>query len=488
MEHKSVIIIGGGMSGIKTAIDLFHGGVEDTLILEARSRLGGRILSKESPSNNGVVYDLGASWFHDGLKNPLFEKSKKLGNIDYYFDDGKSAFYSATEDGIVESWKFDAVVDEFYTYSALTYESDPDKQDMSIKDMWKEYSSQFNDRLNENQRKHAPAVIRMWTELWLGESWDQLSAKLSLERNSMHHLGRNIFIKSGYTKVLENELNELPKSYRKASIKLEAQVKKIDFSDPKRIKLQLSNGGKEYSCDYLVVTVPQTVLAITEKDDPQYIEWTPKVPTPISELIKDLKFSSLGKVVLEFDECFWPKDFDRFYALTTNVPKIDINDKGCSETIIEAWDFPALFLNFQAIHNVPALVILTQRPLSGYIEELLQRGHSDKVWHIYKPILEKIAKNSQIPAPTNILCSPWNGEKYSRGSYGTSLVGAEDSAAIVEKFQQGFQNRIRFAGTETMGDTSSGCVHGAWYSGQREAKAILKSMSSGEKEVLAESR
>jgi len=63
------IIVGAGLSGLTTAYMLHKQGETDFLILEARSRIGGRIFTK-----NGV--DLGATWFqnyHQYVKDLLTE-------------------------------------------------------------------------------------------------------------------------------------------------------------------------------------------------------------------------------------------------------------------------------------------------------------------------------------------------------------------------------------------------------------------------------
>ena len=56
------VIIGGGLSGLALATRLHQAGV-DYVLLEARERLGGRILSREF---DGAVFDLGPAWFWPG--------------------------------------------------------------------------------------------------------------------------------------------------------------------------------------------------------------------------------------------------------------------------------------------------------------------------------------------------------------------------------------------------------------------------------------
>jgi len=58
-EKVDTIIIGGGLSGIYTAF-LLAAKKKSLVLLEARSRVGGRILS---PEHEGFFTDLGPSWY-----------------------------------------------------------------------------------------------------------------------------------------------------------------------------------------------------------------------------------------------------------------------------------------------------------------------------------------------------------------------------------------------------------------------------------------
>ncbi|WP_042397420.1 flavin monoamine oxidase family protein [Streptacidiphilus carbonis] len=67
MPHRDshdVIVVGAGASGLATATALHAAGL-DTLCLEARDRVGGRLLSVPT-SRPGRALDLGATWFWDG--------------------------------------------------------------------------------------------------------------------------------------------------------------------------------------------------------------------------------------------------------------------------------------------------------------------------------------------------------------------------------------------------------------------------------------
>jgi len=59
LERVDAVVVGGGLAGLTTARDLTARGLS-AVVLEARSRVGGRILNHTFP--NGVVVELGGQW------------------------------------------------------------------------------------------------------------------------------------------------------------------------------------------------------------------------------------------------------------------------------------------------------------------------------------------------------------------------------------------------------------------------------------------
>lgn len=73
------LIVGGGLAGLTAARHLHQSGI-DFLLLEARDRLGGRILSTDAtgqPSDDG--FDLGPSWFWPGMRPAMNYLVEDLG-------------------------------------------------------------------------------------------------------------------------------------------------------------------------------------------------------------------------------------------------------------------------------------------------------------------------------------------------------------------------------------------------------------------------
>lgn len=454
--HSQVIVIGAGLAGIKTALDLHNAGVTDVLILEATSRVGGRLKSIDASKSNKVKFDLGALWFHDGLNNPLYEKARKKGNIDFYHDDGKHIYFLEKEN-VIDSYRFLQVTEEIMTFACFYFEK-TSADDISLKDLCMIYMQEYKNELSEDQKQYGVGAVRMWAELWHGAPWDQVSARYIFADS---HLGRNILVKSGYINVFNNEYHELPQKFRNQNILLDCKVSKIDYT---RLFIALTTTKGVFTCDHLVVTVPQTCLKEKNPLNSAYIEWAPRLPPQIERVLPEVYFGSLGKVIFEFDECFWPKDVDRFYGLSTR----DVDSK-TSE--IASWDYPALFLNYQRFAGVPAIVVLTQSPLSAHIETL----DEDAIWKLFLPLFAAIS-TGEVKKPHTIRRTEWNREPLLRGSYASVAIGSMDPLEIIAAFVEGIEGRIGFAGAETMDDSSNGCAHGAWFSGQREARRILNEM------------
>lgn len=461
----SVIIIGAGMAGVKTALDLYQAGELNTVILESRDRLGGRLVLHKLTLNPNVSYDFGASWFHDALANPLLDKAKKLGNISYFWDDGKHV-YLDKDSKHIDTWNFQTAVAEFNTYCHHVYEKNPSKPDMSLSQLFDEYRAAQGSNLTGAQAEYARQTVRLWSELWDGLSWTDTSAKGAAEDDG--HLGRNAFVNNGFYSVYKNELDGLPQWYQDKNIKLNTQVTGIDYSNDKQVSVTTAT-GEVLVADYVVVTVPVSLLRLTDPVDECYLKWTPELPRRFTDLWPLSQFSSLGKVVFEFDKPFWPEDVHRFYVLGSDAADSDGSGKP------QPWQYPSIFVNYYAMSGTPSLVALTQDPLSSQIENMTP----DQIWALFEPAMRQIAVKPVIK-PFNVLNTPWNKDKWVRGSYMGSRVDS-NLTVLCDTLADGLNDRVRFAGAETMADSSNGCAHGAWISGEREARHIVKHMKKRSK-------
>lgn len=135
-KHVEIVIIGAGMAGLSAAKHLMKNGRSDFLILEARNRIGGRIISidvgsqkvRQSRCPRGILpprvivelcnqtvvrildllllpiypsfqVELGANWIHGVLGNPMFEMAVAHGLVSIVNIPKPHKIVAATEDG-----------------------------------------------------------------------------------------------------------------------------------------------------------------------------------------------------------------------------------------------------------------------------------------------------------------------------------------------------------------------------------------------------
>lgn len=478
MQQTRVLVIGAGVSGLKAASDLSKSGLfsdDDIIVVEAQNRIGGRIKTDRTTSVHGVPYDLGGAWFHDYLTNSVLRDCIKDGsfdvNSDGYFDDKDCAFFSRECDGqldMTES-KLVRVGEDIDKFIELHYAESLDAQDMPLPEIVDLYYKKYGAFLTPTQKQYAARLLR-FLELWYGISHKDISAKYAV----MDHQGRNFYNKKGYSFVID----KLARSLR-CRILLEHQVSKISRDvrgGLRRHVVEFAN-GQSIAADYLVVSVPQSILQL--ESGPQAIHWAPPLPESTQRALKSVHFGALGKVVLEFDHIWWDNSQDRFTVLSDSDERI-----AQTNTLVPSpWQYPIHIVNYGRVFaGVPSLVILIQSPVTDYLE-----ANPDKAWEYMKPMVAKMnVGKKEVPDPAKVMVTDWTQNPFARGAYSAVYPGDSPDDLIINlsgEFDMvglGADSSIRFAGEHTIAE-GAGCIHGAYDSGTRAASWIIKDVSGNSK-------
>lgn len=89
-----VVVIGGGFSGLQAARDVHAAGFQ-TVLLEAKPRIGGRSHSIPLSSGKGIV-ELGATWINKTTQPKIYELTQKYGlECADQYTDGDMVFQTA---------------------------------------------------------------------------------------------------------------------------------------------------------------------------------------------------------------------------------------------------------------------------------------------------------------------------------------------------------------------------------------------------------
>lgn len=473
-----VCVIGAGVSGLKAANTLLNHpqspySAADVVVLEAQDRIGGRINTNTSSSKLGFSYDLGAAWFHDCLTNEVLHEYVGRGALDPqrdgYFDDRDVQFYASDAAGPldVDRLKLHRVMEDIERWTELYYHESLTAPDESLQQIVDRFMRKFDPFLTPAQRHYCGRMVR-YLELWYGIAWDKISAKYAI----MDHQGRDMYNKKGYSFLINDLAAGVP-------VLLNNQVRAIDRQNKNNAyRIRVETSANTVYCNYVVVTVPQSILQLPESS-PYAIRWQPPLPRNIQDSLHTIHFGALGKVIFEFDRVWWDASAERI-EIMADPAQSAVPDGPLDPSVPPVpFTFPAYIINYAALHPADrgsSLIVLTQSPLTEYME-----SYPDRAWAYYRPMLEKIAlPNHVISEPINTITSNWTNNPFIRGSYAAVHVDDDPSDLIIQLSAEFpgcglYDSPVRFAGEHTILD-GAGCVHGAYNSGRREAEWIINNL------------
>ena len=408
-DGEHVVVVGAGMAGLAAARRLTDEGVRVT-VLEARERIGGRVCTDTSL---GVPVDLGAAWIHGTEGNPIVGLVDAVGA-----ETVETNFYDVVlfdEDGVVDSVDVEAsfeawddIVTKIETLSANAPVS------ASLADGLAEVADLDDPLLAWNVRS---SVVSEYAA-----DPDQLSLRWFGSQAELE--GPDLILPGGYS-VLAKRLA------RGLTVRLGTTVTRIAHHAV-GVHVETSTGAVD--AGRVIVTVPLGVLKSGT------IAFEPPLPATKRRAIERLGFGLLDKIVLAFDEPFWPESPDMLGLVGRQRP---VND----------------LVNGLSFAGTPLLVGIRGGAAARLGEAL---SDQDAVGDVLAALHAR--------QPTGVLVTRWAEDPYARGSYSFLAVGSSpaDQRALAEPVNE----RLFFAGEATHEDFSA-TVHGAYMSGVREAERIL---------------
>lgn len=420
----SVIVVGAGISGIAAARELTSAGFRVTVV-EARNRIGGRILTDRSL---GIPVDLGASWIHGVDGNPISELSDQFG-IETYATDMEEALvfdFDGTEineeaQGEIESL-FGILIQ-----SAIEIGEDLD-DDISVG----EGITLAVDNCDQNLTTSEMRWLRFAefeTEIEYGASIDELSLWWWDDEESFG--GGDHLFPGGYDQITEQIAHGL-------DIRRNSAVLRCTYSDD---RVSISTDLEEFTADYVVMTVP---LGVLQRGD---ITVDPPHTAEHQTAINRLGMGVLNKVVMKFEEYFWPADTVWLNAIPSS------NRRTFTE-----------FLNLGTQSNEPILVALTGGPFARTFGKRDDKEIVAEAMNVLRMMF------GEVPDPTGAVVTRWDTDPFACGSYSHIPVGAH--AEDYERLSEPVADRLFFAGEHT-NRTYPSTVHGAFLSGIRAANQII---------------
>lgn len=427
-KRRRVIVIGAGLSGLSAARVLAASGDFELIILEARSRIGGRIWTDTSSLKTPI--DLGASWIHGIKKNPLFEMASAHGfKLVPTRNDLRPDTYTA--DGtLLNAEQRDAMDRLDKQIMDLAYQKQdalaPGK-DMSLGAALNQIlKKQKLPRESEIRQRH---LISTEIETDYATDIDTLSFR---QWDKVHWFnGRDVLLPQGYLQVLNLLAADL-------DIRLEKVVSKIAY-DKSGVRIQLSD-GTVMTADHALVTLPLGVLKSGS------VAFSPELPAKKKEAILGLEMGLLDKIYLKFDERFWSEQA-YWIEYMGKDPR--------------AWPE---FLNVWKHTGEPILVGLNA---GSYAHELEEKTDEQILAEAMKVL--RTMYGDKVKEPVAYKTTRWSNDPFARGSY--SYIPSGKSAALYDYLGAAIGNRLFFAG-EASNSKDYSSAHAAYLSGIRAAQQI----------------
>jgi polyamine oxidase len=211
--------------------------------------------------------------------------------------------------------------------------------------------------------------------------------------------------------------------------------------------------------DAIVCTLPLGVL------HHNMVEFSPPLSQELTSAYQNIGYGALGKIFVEFETVFWPKDNDQFiyYPEPTTEP-IDENSILSYMTVTS---------NNWIMSGTKELSVQIVEPLTQRIEAMTSEK---EIYAFFEPLfkLYRTEPYKKLPPVVNLETTHWTQDPFAGfGTYSADKTG-DNPELWMSALESRKDSRLQFAG-EHCTKIGHGCVHGAFASGETAAVNILAS-------------
>ncbi|MBD2329129.1 FAD-dependent oxidoreductase [Alkalinema sp. FACHB-956] len=423
-QQKQIIVIGAGLAGLAAAQELHKQG-HNVIVIEARDRIGGRIWTSSHWPD--IPLDFGATWIHGTQGNPLTDLATQIKAQRLTTRYTQSITYNTSgnplsnaQEARLDSWR-----QQVLRSLKKAQNQDPDT---SIRQAIAPLIAPF-DPSSESYR-FINFILSSEIEQEYAGSAEHLSAQ-------WYDSGQDF---GGEDDLFVQGFHVIPEFLAQGlSIQLGQVVQEIQWQQsPLRVITQKT----EFLADQIVVTLPLGVLQAGT------VRFTPALPQNKQTAIAKLGMGVLNKCYLRFPQVFWPADVDWLEHIAAQHGE---------------W---TEWVSFQRVANLPILL--------GF--NAADRGKAIEAWsdeQIVASAMQTLRTlyGASIPAPMDYQITRWATDPFALGSYSYNPVGAVPR--MRQTLAAPLGKSVFFAGEASHSDYF-GTAHGAYLSGLRAAREILK--------------
>jgi monoamine oxidase len=431
MNTADIIIAGAGASGLMAAYELSKAG-KKVIVLEARDRTGGRILTITDTTFMHAV-DAGAEFIHGNL--PVTFDLLKEAAIPWRETGGKTWIFKRgtlkQEEDMIEGW------------DVLMSRVKKVKEEIALAEFLQKYLPEPEfDELRESVRSFAEgydaADTTRTSTLAMKEEW-------SNEDQWEQHRSEG-----GYIKMI-NYLAERCISAG-TEIKLSAVVKDVKWKND--YVEAVTADGNTYSSEKLLITVPAGILQASSSSRAA-INFQPEIPD-LMAAFKQLGYGAAIKMILQFDHPFWNEQRD------TKGNSLKEMGYLFTDCFIPTWwtQFPKASSILTGWLAGPKAAALKEASNDTILELAIET--LSEIFSTEKAVLKKMLTAYRI--------FNWTADPFTLGAYSFNSI---ESREAKKRLQVPVENTLYFAG-EALGEGyDCGTVEVALATGKRVAALML---------------
>ncbi|XP_035214158.1 spermine oxidase-like isoform X2 [Stegodyphus dumicola] len=483
---KKIIIIGAGMAGISCAYRLKELGFSSVSVLEARSRIGGRIHTIDFGS---YFVEEGAQWIHGQKDNIIYEFAYSNRLVDETAVNYVEAILNFKDFEREDTETIHKLI-EFLEEKVNNLSSNLDS-DSSVLDYLNIQFSEFKSRYS-----CCPPYLngiydwycKLLCELNGCQNLSLLSAKL-LNCYKECDGFQTVELRSGFSSILNLFLKKIPSDW----IKKDTLVVRIDWTD---LKISKNNDkdkdtemksccccslgrnkyikvfckdGQVYLADHVIVTIPVGYLRRYESNI-----FNPSLSEKKRKAINCIGFDVVDKIFLEFNEPFWEKS-EVFHPIWTDAFEEQFRKHHQCRSKVSSGCWLKSINRFAYTPSHPNMLCAWVVGEGAFQME----SHSElEIGLDCMDILEVIFEK-KLPKLQRVIRSSWLSDATTYGSYSYLSVDCAKANALPSDVAEpeysnlsSYKHPVLLFAGEASHSSYFSTVHGACESGLREADRL----------------
>jgi monoamine oxidase len=426
-SKRDVIVIGGGVAGLAAATELARRGFA-VHVVEARDRLGGRVLTQQLPGWPGPV-ELGAEFVHGGSE--AFWRRLKRHRIGRKPAPATHWFF---EKGALT--KIPDVAEEI---EQVTARIDP-------KRMRRWSFGKFLKANGEPLARRSRLLAEGFVEGFEAAPLDRMSAAAVADETL--EPDEQFFLPAGYGRLVAGLERELQRA--EVTITVGTPVRRVLW---KRGEVVVEAGQETFRAVAAVLTVPLGVFK-AQRHERGAIAFSPPLKAK-QRIVAKMGMGQVIRITLRFEERGWLRVLPKALRTVRGAPG---------------------FIHSRTA-GIPVWWALTRQPVvtgwAGGPAALKLAGRSNRA--VLATATASLARVFGVKAQelraavADFALHNWTQDPFSRGAYSFTAAGQEKAAA---KLRIPVAGTLFFAGEATAEGSDIGTVHGAMESGLRAAREV----------------